>query len=231
MTANICIGIMDEKKGPIPIYYKNINSKLAGKIVKKILFSVLSFTQEITEENLTGETIIPFIAEKKITFAYLFPIKDSKARGGLRQIAIVLVFDSKNREAIYENAPYLTEIVKEFANEIELKDIHDKKLSNKLLSKLEGLPRNISLDASPISKDQSGLVVTCPFCSVTKEIEIPVKVKGIKFIEHNIPKNEICEHSFTVYLDSKLNILGYQDVKVELKETKKFIEKLKSPYD
>ncbi|MBD3191649.1 MAG: hypothetical protein GF308_13460 [Candidatus Heimdallarchaeota archaeon] len=231
MALGVCVGVLDEEIGPMPIFHRSISEELAQKIVMKIMIGVMSFSKETDENSLTGESIIPFIGDDLITFAYLFPLKDSRARGGLRQCSIILAFNAKEREKLYQNASNISKIIKDLRNEIKIKYIRKKEFPKELAQKLEEVPKIISSEILEEVQNTSGLLVTCPQCSKSKEIKLSTKVKGVKFIEHNISKGEVCEHSFTVYLDSQLNILGYEEPEVKLKDMKKLVDKLKSPYD
>lgn len=228
----MCVGVLDEKVGPTSVYNLNLDEDLSKKLTMKIMVGVMSFSSESDDTNLRGESIIPFIKEKIITFAYLFPIKDSKARGGYRQCSIIIAFNINDRKIVYENATNLTRVIKTMSEQVELKHIQGAGFPLSISEQFDTLRNLIHSDAHLTApKGKSTIVITCPRCTKNKEIELPSVAKGVKFIEHEIYEKEICDHAFTVYLDSKFNILGYKDQEIELTDMKKMFGKLKSPYD
>ncbi|HUU77756.1 MAG TPA: hypothetical protein VMX55_05380 [candidate division Zixibacteria bacterium] len=232
MVLGMCIGVLDEKLGPTAVFQKNLSDDNTKKIVMKVMIGVMSFSTETDEHSLRGESIIPFLKEGIITFAYLFPLKDVKARGGLRQCSIIIAFDENVRKNLYENANSIGKILKSMSEEIEIKHIEKKVFPEDILVKFEQIPSTISIELSDKDKQkQYNLTLVCPQCSKSKEINLPTMTKGVHFIEHQVAKDEVCNHSFTVYLDSKFNILGYKDPEIELTDMKKMFSKLKSPYD
>lgn len=232
MIQGMCIGVLDEKIGPSPVYNLYISDELVKKVVMKVMVGVMAFTSEADENSLRGESIIPFLKEKIITFAYMFPVKDSSARGGFRQCSIILAFDIEYRKNLYENATELGRLVKSISDLIELKHIQTKNFPM-IISEKYDLIRSVLVGQSmqKATSEKSKIMITCPQCSKKNEIEIPTIAKGVKLIEHQIYEKEVCEHSFTVYLDSKLNVLGYKDPEIELTDMKSMFNKLKSPYD
>ena len=232
MILGYCVGAMDEKQGPTPIFQKNLTMELAKKLVLKVMIGVMSFSAETSENSLKGESIIPFLKEGLITFAYLFPIKDLEARGGLRQCSLIVAFNAENRKVLYENASSIAVVLKDMSEEIELKHIQKKDFPEKLVEKFDLIQKLVFSEAQADDIHEKTMVkIVCPQCQKSSEIEFSVKAKGVNFIEHFVEENEICSHSFTVYLDSKFNILGYKDPEVELNEMKSLLGKLKSPYD
>ncbi|MFW9921808.1 MAG: hypothetical protein ACFFDW_00775 [Candidatus Thorarchaeota archaeon] len=232
MIQGMCIGVLDEKIGPSPVYNLYINEELVKKIVMKVMVGVMAFTSEADENSLRGESIIPFLKEKIITFAYMFPIKDSSARGGYRQCSLILAFDIEFRKNLYESATELGRMMKSMSELIELKHIQSKNFPIAISEKYD-LVRSVLLGNAiqKVSNEKSKIMITCPQCSKKNEIELPAIAKGVKLIEHQVYEKEVCEHSFTVYLDSKLNVLGYKDPEIELTSMKNMFDKLKSPYD
>ncbi|TFF90446.1 MAG: hypothetical protein EU548_02960 [Promethearchaeota archaeon] len=232
MIIGMCLGILDEKVGPNPIYNLNLNEDLSKKLTMKVMLGVMSFSTETDEKNLRGESIIPFLKEKIITFAYLFPIKDSNARGGFRQCSIIIAFDMTDRALVYENATTLARSLKSMSESIELKHIQNKKFPLSISENFDRIRSNLYETSNfKATKEKSNIDLVCPICSKKNNIEFPTIAKGLKFIEHQILKNEICEHSFIVYLDSKFNILGYKDPEIEVTDMKDMFSKLKSPYN
>lgn len=232
MVLGICIGILDEKIGPTAVFQKNLSDDITKKIVMKVMIGVMSFNTETDNHSLRGESIIPFLKEELITFAYLFPLKDAKARGGLRQCSIIVAFNEDVRKSLYENANSIGKILKSISEEIDIKHIEKKIFPDNILEKFNQIASTISTELSDEDmKKQSNLTIICPQCSKSKEIILPTLAKGVHFIEHQVVKDEVCNHSFTVYLDSKFNILGYKDPEIELTDMKKMFSKLKSPYD
>ncbi len=228
----MCVGVLDEKVGPIPVYNINLSETLSKKLTMKVMLGVLSFSSDSKEENLRGESIIPFLKEKIITMAYLFPIKDSKARGGFRQCSIITAFELKNRALVYENATTLARSLKSISATIKLEHIQTSKFPLVISEKYDIIRSKLfSKKNQKTPKGKDYIRIICPFCSKKKEIEIPTVAKGLKFIEHQIFEHEICEHAFTVYLDSKFNILGYKDQEIEVTDMKNMFSKLKSPYN
>jgi len=232
MLTGMCVGVLDEKVGPIPIYNLHLTEELSKKLTMKVMLGVMSFSAETDEDNLRGESIIPFLKEKIITLAYLFPIKDSKARGGFRQCSIIIAFDIKNRSMVYENATLIARSLKSMSESIELKHIQTGKFPLSLSEQYDNIRTTLYNEKTQIiTKGKSHLEIVCPICSKKKEIEIPSIAQGLKIIEHQIFEHEICDHSFTVYLDSKFNILGYKDQEIEVTDMKNMFSKLKSPYN
>ncbi|NHJ86852.1 MAG: hypothetical protein FK734_15425 [Asgard group archaeon] len=231
MIIGLCIGVLDEKVGPTPIYSLHLDDELSKKLTMKIMLGVMSFTSDTDENSSRGESIIPFIKDKIITFAYMFPIKDSKARGGFRFCSLIAAFDIKDRILIYENATLLTRILKNISESIELKHIQTANFPMSISEKFNTIRSEIYVEKPKAIREKTDITITCPLCNVKNTIELPSITKGVKFIEHQIFANEICSHSFTVYLDSKFNILGYKDPQVEITEMKDMLGKLKSPYD
>ncbi len=232
MIQGMCVGVLDEKIGPTSVYNLNLDEDLSKKLTMKIMIGVMSFSSEADETDLRGESIIPFIKEKIITFAYLFPIKDSKARGGYRQCSIIIAFDINDRKIVYESATNLARIMKTMSGLIELKHINGGHFPLSISEQFDMLRNTVYNEAQQSTpKGKSSLTIVCPRCARSKEIELPTVAKGVKFIEHEIYEKEICDHAFTVYLDSKFNILGYKEAEVEVTDMKKMFSKLKSPYD
>ncbi|MHA1211209.1 MAG: hypothetical protein ACTSSH_01995 [Candidatus Heimdallarchaeota archaeon] len=232
MILGMCLGILDEKIGPTSIYHLNLSEELSKKLAMKIMIGVMSFSSETSESDLRGESVIPFLKEKIITISYLFPIKDAKARGGFRQCSIIIAFDIDDRRLLYENATDITRLLRTISEIIELKHIQNKNFPISISVKYDMIRSMVfSSTKKLISKDKSMISITCPICTNSKEIEMPLVTKGLKFIEHQIFEKEVCEHAFTVYLDSKFNILGYKDTEVEVSDMKNMFSKLKSPYD
>jgi len=232
MLLGMCAGVLDEKVGPTLVFRKNLSEEIAKKLVLKIMIGVMSFSDQTDEKSLRGESIIPFIKDGLITFAYLFPKKDSKARGGLRQCSLIVAFDAKDRKVIYENATTIAKILKGMSEQIELKHIQTKTFPNTLLKDYEKVSTTLfSETRSQTVSKETKLAIVCPLCSKNIEIKLPSVAKGVNFIEHQVEKNDICSHTFTVYLDSKFNVLGYKDPDVEIKDMKSLFGKLKSPYD
>jgi len=232
MILGMCIGVLDEKIGPVSVYQLSLSKELSKKLIMKVMIGVMSFSTDIDEKSLRGESIIPFAKEKIITFAYLFPVKDPKARGGFRQSSIILAFDLSDRKSIYENATELSLQLIRTSELIELKHIQSKKFPSSISEMYDQIREKISLKKkSPISDKKSKIELVCPQCNKNKEIEFSIMAKGVKLIEHQVFEKEICDHSFVVYIDSKFNVLGYKDPKIELSDMKKMFGKLKSPYD
>ena len=230
MLLGMCIGVLDEKFGPTSIYNLDLSDELSKKLVMKVMVGVMSFSTEAKEESLRGESIIPFLKEGIITFAYLFPIKDSSARGGFRQCSMIIAFNAKDRKIIYENATNLSRQLKIMSDEVELRHIQTKDFPISVSDKYKSIPEKVFTTKTIDTKGKAKLEIVCPQCSKSSEIDFPTVAKGVKFIEHQIYEKEVCEHSFTVYLDSKFNILGYKDPEVEITDMKNMFSKLKSPY-
>jgi len=78
-----------------------------------------------------------------------------------------------------------------------------------------------------ISKE---IEVVCPTCFTKKNIKIPArspaKIGGIYTL--SIPVGVICDHSFQVFLDSKLWIRGYQRVDLEIRNIEYFEGEIKA---
>jgi len=232
MVIGMCVGVLDEKIGPTSVYNLNLTKSLSKKLAMKVMVGVMSFSSETNEDNLRGESIIPFLKEKLITFSYFFPVNDPKARGGKRQSSLILAFSLDNRRIVYENATTLARLLKSASEIIEQKHIQELNFPSSLSERYEAIRSMIlSKSTAKVIKDDSQIDITCPQCSNKKKIDIPSVVKGIKFIEHQIFENEICEHTFIVYLDTKFNVLGYKDPEIEMTDMKDMLGKLKSPYD
>ena len=75
MIQGLSIGVLDEKKGPSAIFTLNLDEELSNKLVFKVMVDVMSFSDKANENDLWGESIIPFPNEKLITLSYLFPNK------------------------------------------------------------------------------------------------------------------------------------------------------------
>jgi len=232
MILGMCVGVLDEKIGPTSVYSIDLDDDLSKKLTMKIMVGVMSFSSESDDTNLRGESIIPFIKEKIITFAYLFPIKDTKARGGYRQCSIIVAFDIHDRKLLYENATNLTRILKSMSGMVELKHLQGTNFPFSISEQYDLLRNAIYTESQQTApKGKTTLTIICPRCAIKKEIELPSVAKGVKFIEHEIYEKEVCDHAFTVYLDSKFNILGYKEPEIELTDMKNMFSKLKSPYD
>jgi hypothetical protein len=113
---------------------------------------------------------------------------------------------------------------------IELKHIQEKKVPLEISEKYNSMYLTVFSKITDDSVEKPKIKIICPQCSKSGEIELPAITSEVRLIEHQIYEKEICAHSFTVYLDSSYNILGYKDPEIELHEMKSFIAKLKSPY-
>jgi hypothetical protein len=232
MILGLCIGVLDEKIGPTAVYHLNLTEELSKKLTMKVMIGVMSFSSETNENDLRGESIIPLSKEKIIAFAYLFTIKDEDARGGFRQSSLILAFDLDDRFTVYKNATFLARALKSFSQAIKLEHIQSKKFPMEISERYDRLQSELYEENKiKASKGKSNIEIVCPICTKRKNIEIPNVVKGVNFIEHQLLEGEVCEHSFTVYLDSKFNILGYKDPEIEITDMKNMFSKLKSPYD
>ncbi|MHA1125569.1 MAG: hypothetical protein ACTSO7_07740 [Candidatus Heimdallarchaeota archaeon] len=232
MIIGMSVGVLDEKVGPSSIFNINLDDELSKKLTLKVMVGVMSFSAESDENSLRGESIIPFPKEKLITLSYLFPIKDSKARGGNRLCSLIVAFDIQDRIKLYQNASNLSRFLKSMSELVTLKHIQNANFPLSFSAQFDKLRTEIYDDKilqKPSGK--SKITIVCPLCSKSNEIEIPALPQRVKLIEHQIFAKEICEHSFIAYLDSKFNVLGYKDPEIEMSDMKNMFSKLKSPYD
>ncbi|MHA1744250.1 MAG: hypothetical protein ACTSV6_08385 [Candidatus Heimdallarchaeota archaeon] len=143
-----------------------------------------------------------------------------------------MAFDITDRLKIYESTSKLIQHIKTMSELIQLKHIKSTNFPISFSGQYDKLRTVIfKEEIQPRQLKKAKVKIVCPICSESNEIELSSLPRGVRLIEHNITSKEVCEHSFTVYLDSNLKVLGYKDPEVEISDIKNLFSKLKSPYD
>ncbi|MGC9779486.1 MAG: hypothetical protein HZR80_09620 [Candidatus Heimdallarchaeota archaeon] len=197
----------------------------------KVMVGSLSYIDsEITYES-TDESIIPLQEENLITFTLFFKIPKEDVRGKEKRFTISTIFEREKRKWIYDNASYLSETLRNLSDIVKMHYISDE-FTPEFLEKLDQLVKEsirLGLIENPHLKNKA--TITCPICSNKNLISINEKYSKLNIIEHKIFKGDVCPHQFTVYLDFKLNTLGYKEPEVNLSTLKEKLGSLKTPYN
>ncbi len=228
----ICVGTLDDKEGPKAICFKGIAPNLAKKIVFKTMVGSYSFTDSEKADYSADESIIPIQEENIITFTQFFTIKKSDVRGKEKRFSISLLFKREDRLTVYQEASYLSAFIDNLKQYMKKHHLSNNEFSQELLKNFDNLMNeSIKFGILEDSELKNKVQIICPICHNKNQVSIPKLLAGMKIAEHRIFKDDICSHQFTVYIDSKLNILGYKKTDVDLKEIKEKIGNLNSPYD
>lgn len=228
----ICVGTLDDKEGPKAICFKGITPQLAKKIVFKTTVSSFSFTDSEKADYSTDESIIPIQEEDIITFTQFFTIKKIAVRGKEKRFSISLLFKRDNRLVVYQEASYLSAFIANLKQNMRKSYISDDEFSQEFLRDFELLmDESIKFGILEDSQLKSKVQIICPICHNKNQVSVPKLIAGLKLAEHRIFEGDVCSHQFTVYIDAKLNVLGYKNIDVELKDIKDKIGNLKTPYD
>lgn len=191
-----------------------------------------SFTDSEKADYSTDESIIPIQEENIITFTQFFTMKKSDIRGKEKRFSISLLFKRESRLIVYKEASYLSAFIANFKQNMRNSYINDEEFSEDFLKDFDLLmDESIKFGILEDSQLKSKVQIICPICHNKNQVSVPKLITGLKLAEHRIFEGDVCSHKFTVYLDSKMNVLGYKNIDVELKEIKDKIGNLKSPYD
>ena len=227
----ICLGRFDKKIGPKPIFSYGINPRLSKKIVMKVMVGSLSFEDSTSDEDYTEESIIPLQAEKLFTFTIFFRIRSKDYRSDFQRYSLSAIFDCEDRLKIYKDADFLKSLLRNIAEIVKIHNVENGEFPSVFFDKLSVLWENFAKNKDKIADElKSGTEIMCPICQKTRQVTLS-NDHNKNLIEHSVQQGEVCQHKFTVYLDSSFKILGYKDQNINLKE---FIDKLtfvNSPYD
>jgi len=191
-----------------------------------------SFTDSEKANYSTDESIIPIQEEDIITFTQFFTINRSDVRGKEKRFSISLLFNRESRLTVYQEASYLSAFIDNLKQNMKKSFISDTEFSQDFLSNFDQLmEESIKFGILEDSQLKSKVQIICPVCHNKNQVSVPKLQGGLKLAEHRIFKGDICSHQFTVYIDSKLNILGYKKTDVDLRDIKDQIGNLKSPFD
>lgn len=191
-----------------------------------------SFTDSEKADYSTDESIIPIQEENIITFTQFFTMKKSDIRGKENRFSISLLFKRESRLIVYKEASYLSAFIANLKQNMRNSYINDEEFSEDFLKDFDLLmDESIKFGILEDSQLKSKVQIICPICHNKNQVSVPKLITGLKLAEHRIFEGDVCSHKFTVYLDSKMNVLGYKNIDVELKEIKDKIGNLKSPYD
>ncbi|MHA1121820.1 MAG: hypothetical protein ACTSPC_03295 [Candidatus Heimdallarchaeota archaeon] len=205
---------------------------MAKKIVFKTMVGSYSFTDSEKANYSTDESIIPIQEEDIITFTQFFTINRSDVRGKEKRFSISLLFNRESRLTVYQEASYLSAFIDNLKQNMKKSFISDTEFSQDFLSNFDQLmEESIKFGILEDSQLKSKVQIICPVCHNKNQVSVPKLQGGLKLAEHRIFKGDICSHQFTVYIDSKLNILGYKKTDVDLRDIKDQIGNLKSPFD
>ena len=228
----ICVGTLDDKEGPKALCFKGISPQLAKKIVFKTMVGSYSFTDSEKANYSTSESVIPIQDEEIISFTQFFSIKKSDVRGESKRFSISLLFNQDNRMTIYQEASYLSAFINNLKQNMRRSYISDIEFSQDFLIAFDLLmEESIKFGILEDSELRNKVQIICPICFNKGQVTVPKIIGGLNLVEHRIFKGDVCPHQFTVYINSKYNVLGYKSIDVDLKEIKDRIGKLKSPYD
>ncbi|NPE09188.1 MAG: hypothetical protein GNW80_12960 [Asgard group archaeon] len=191
-----------------------------------------SFTDSEKADYSIDESIIPIQEENIIIFTQFFTIKKSDARGKEKRFSISLLFNRESRLTVYQEASYLSAFIDNLKQNMRKSYISDTEFSQDFLKDFDQLMHeSIKFGILEDSQLKSKVQIICPICNNINQVSVPKLFAGLKLAEHRIFKGDICSHQFTVYLDRKLNVLGYKKSDVDLVEIKDRIGNLTSPYD
>ena len=191
-----------------------------------------SFTDSEKADYSTDESIIPIQEENIITFTQFFTMKKSDIRGKEKRFSISLLFKRESRLIVYQEASYLSAFIANLKQNMRNSYISDEEFSQDFLKDFDLLmDESIKFGILEESQLKSKVQIICPICHNKNQVSVPKLIAGLKLAEHRIFEGDVCSHKFTVYLDSKMNVLGYKNIDVELKEIKDKIGNLKSHYD
>lgn len=191
-----------------------------------------SFTDSEKANYSTDESIIPIQEEDIITFTQFFTIERSDVRGKEKRFSISLLFNRESRITVYQEASYLSAFIDNLKQNMRKSFISDTEFSQDFLSNFDQLmEESIKFGILEDSQLKSKVQIICPICHNKNQVSVPKLQGGLKLAELRIFKRDICSHQFTVYIDSKLNILGYKKTDVDLRDIKDQIGNLKSPFD
>jgi len=189
-----------------------------------------SFTDSEKADYSADESTIQ--EENIITFTQFFTIKKRDVRGKEKRFSISLLFKREDRLTVYQEASYLSAFIDNLKQYMKKHHLSNNEFSQELLKNFDNLMNeSIKFGILEDSELKNKVQIICPICHNKNQVSIPKLLAGMKIAEHRIFKDDICSHQFTVYIDSKLNILGYKKTDVDLKEIKEKIGNLNSPYD
>ena len=134
----VCFASFDDNIGPISVYHKNLDDKIANEIAVKVMIGTLSLHTDSSSE-MCGESIIPFNKLNKIAFSYFFTIPAPKLRGGQRSCSLVILMSLNEQLQMYRLAPFLSTQCKKVSGLIKAKYTFGKSLSNTLKQGIESL--------------------------------------------------------------------------------------------
>ncbi len=191
-----------------------------------------SFTDSEKANYSTAESIIPIQEEDIISFTQFFTIKKSDVRGESKRFSISLLFNQESRLTVYKEASYLSAFIDNLKQNMRRSYISDDVFSSNFLIAFDILmEESIKFGILEDSELRNKVQIVCPICFNKGQVSVPKIIGGLNLVEHRIFKGDICQHQFTVYINSKYKVLGYKTIDVDLKEIKDKIGKLKSPYD
>ncbi|NHJ03411.1 MAG: hypothetical protein EAX90_01190 [Candidatus Heimdallarchaeota archaeon] len=135
---SLCFATFDDTVGPISVYHKNLNDVSASEIAVKVMIGSLSLHAD-NQQELCGESIIPFNKINKIAFSYLFTISAPQLRGGQRSCSLVVLMDTSEQLQMYRLAPILSTQCKRISKLIQEKYSFGKSLPNSLKERIDTL--------------------------------------------------------------------------------------------
>ena len=136
--VSICFATFDDAIGPISVYHRFLEDNLANEIAIKVMIGTLSISSDNNNE-LCGESIIPFGKLNKIAFSYFFTIAAPKLRGGQRSCSLILLMDANEQLQMYRLAPFLSLQCKKVSEAIKEKYIFGKPIPAIIKQKLDSL--------------------------------------------------------------------------------------------
>jgi hypothetical protein len=191
-----------------------------------------SFTDSEKRDYSTDESIIPIQDENIITFTQFFAIRKKEMRGEEKKFSISLLFNRESRSIVYQEASYLSAFINNLKQSMINSYISDVEFTPEFLKNFNHL-MNESIQYGILESSilKNKIQIICPICYNKSQVSVPKLIAGLKLAEHKIFEGDVCSHQFTVYIDSKFNVLGYKKIDIDLKELKVKIGYLKSPLD
>ncbi|MBN1328540.1 MAG: hypothetical protein JXA54_03610 [Candidatus Heimdallarchaeota archaeon] len=136
--VSLCFATFDDTIGPISAYHRNLDESSASEIAIKAMIGSLSLHTDNNNE-LCGESIIPFSKLNKIAFSYFFTIPAPKLRGGQRSCSLIVLMDTNEQLQMYRMAPFLSTQCKKVSLQIIDKYIFGKSITGNLKQQIDSL--------------------------------------------------------------------------------------------
>ncbi len=198
----------------------------------KTMVSALSFFKSKNNHQNASEAIIPFQDEDIITFSYFFSKDNPNVRGGKQNYSITAIFKEKDRLRVYDEANNLSDLLKRIGRLIEIHVAEHNIIPLEFIEICERLLAECSkFDIDKVNHEYVTFYATCPICSHKDKVNLKRKIEELKIVEYTIYRNDLCSHQFSVYVNSKFEILGYKEPKIDILKLKELIWKIKTPYD